>query len=61
MSILPSLDNMIKVIILNMGLNPSPHYPCLLPGVHANPSSPDTISAVQYQLHVSLYVKNFVF
>ena len=44
-----------------MGLNPSPHYPCLLSGVLANPSTPDTISAVQFQLHVCLFINNFVF
>ena len=44
-----------------MGLNASPHDPCLLSGVLANPSSPETISAVQSQLHVGLYVDDFVF
>ena len=53
--------NMIKVIILKVGLNPSTHYPCLLPSVFINPSSPDRISDLQSQLHVGLYVDNFVF
>ena len=44
-----------------MGLNTPPHYPCLLYGVLDNPSSPETISAVQSQLHVGLCVENFVF
>ena len=52
---------MIKGILLSMGLKASLHYPCLLYGVLANPSSPETISAVQSQLHVGLYVNNFVF
>ena len=42
--------SMIKGILLNVGLNSSPHDPCLLSGVLANPYSPDTISAVQSQL-----------
>ena len=53
--------NTIKGILLKMGLNASPHDPCLLSGVLANPSSPDTIYAAQSQIHVGLYVKNFVF
>ena len=52
---------MIKGILLKMGLNTSPHDPCLLYGVLANPSYPETISSVQSQLHVDLYVHNFVF
>ena len=44
-----------------MGLNTSPHDPCLLSNVISNPSSPDTISAVQSQLHVKLYVDDLVF
>ena len=53
--------NMIKVIILKMGLNPSPHEPCLLSGVLTNPFSPARIPYLHYQIHVSLYVDNFVF
>ena len=53
--------NMIKRILLNIGLNPPPHYPCLLSVILSNPSSPDTIYAVQSQLHVGLYVDDFVF
>ena len=52
---------MIKGILLDMGLNPPPHDPCLLSGVLSNPSSPDTISLVQSQLHVGPYVESFVF
>ena len=44
-----------------MGLNPSTHDPCLVYSLRSNPSSPDTISTVQSQLHVGLYVDNFVF
>ena len=44
-----------------MVLNVSPHYPWPLSGVLDNPSSPETISAVQYQLHIGLYVEDFVF
>ena len=39
--------NTIKGILLKMGLNPSQRDPCLFSGVLSNPSSPDTISAVQ--------------
>ena len=53
--------NMIKGILLNMGLKASPHYPCLLYSVLSNPSYPDTIFEAQSQLHVSLYVNDFVF
>ena len=52
---------MIKIILLNIVLNNSPHDPCLLSGVLSNPYSPDTISAVQSQLHAGLYVDDFVF
>ena len=52
---------MIKENLLKMGLNPSPHDPCILYDVLANPSSPDTISAFQPQIHVGLYVDDFVF
>ena len=52
---------MIKGILLKIGLNTLPHDPCLLSGVLANPSSPDTISAIQFQPHVSLSVDDFVF
>ena len=44
-----------------MGLKASTHYPFLLSGVFANPYSPETISEVQSQLHVGLYVEYFVF
>ena len=52
---------MSKDILLKMGLKASPHDICLLAGVISNPSSPETISEVQSQLHVGLYVNNFVF
>ena len=44
-----------------MGLNTSLHDPCLIYGVLTTPSSPDSISDLQSQLHVGLYVKDFVF
>ena len=53
--------NMIKGILLKMGLNTSPRDPCLLSGLLANSSSPDTISEVQSQLHAGIYVDDFVF
>ena len=52
---------MIKENLLKMGLNPSPHDPCLLSGVVTNPSSTDTILDLQSQLCVGLYFKFFVF
>ena len=53
--------NMIKGILLKMVLNPSPRDPFLLSSVHTNPSSPDIISDLQFQLHTGLYVDDFVF
>ena len=53
--------NMIKGILLNMGLNPSPHDPFLLYGVLTNPSSLSITSDLQYQPHAGLYVKKIVF
>ena len=53
--------NMVKGIMLKMGLKASPHDPCLLSGVLDNPSSPENISEAQSQLHVGFYVENFVF
>ena len=52
---------MIKGIILNIGLNLSPHDPCLLYGVLTDPSSTASASCLQSQLHVGLYVDGFVF
>ena len=52
---------MIKGVLLNMGLNPSTHDPCLLFVALTNPSSPEKISDLQSQLHVGLYVGDFVF
>ena len=52
---------MIKEIILRMGINPSPHDPCVLSGVLTNPSSPACTSDLQSQLHVGLYVDAFLF
>ena len=43
-----------------MGLKASPHYPCLLSGVLEEPNSQKTISEDQSQLHVDLYVDEFV-
>ena len=53
--------NMIRGILIKMFIKASPHDPCLLSGVFSNPSSPDTISEAQSQLHVGLYVDDFVF
>ena len=53
--------NTIKGILLKTGLNPSLYETCLLSGVLAKPSSPDTIYAVQFQLYVGLFVDNFIF
>ena len=52
--------NTIKGILIKMGIKASPHGPCLLPGILDNPSSHQTISEAQSQLHVGLYVDDFV-
>ena len=52
---------MIKWILLKMSLKASPHDPCLLSGILENPTSHKTISEAQSQLHVGLYVDDFVF
>ena len=52
---------MIKGILLNTGLNRSLHYPCIIYGVLNSPSSPACTSDLQYQLHVGIYVNDFVF
>ena len=52
---------MIKGILLKMGLKASPHDPWLISGILDITSSPQTISEAQSQLHVGLYVDNFVF
>ena len=52
---------MIKGILLKMGLKSSPHAPCLLSGVLEDSNSQKTISKDQSQLHVGLYVDDFVF
>ena len=44
-----------------MGLKASPQDPCLLYGILEKPNSHKTISKDQSQLHVVLYVDNFVF
>ena len=44
-----------------MGLNPSPHNPCLISGVITNPSYPACTSDLQSKLHVRFYVVKFVF
>ena len=44
-----------------MGLKGSPHGPWIFSGILDNPSSPHTISEAQSQLHVGLYVENFLF
>ena len=52
---------MIKGILLNMGLKASPHDTCLLSGILENPTSHNTIPEYQSQLHIGLYVDDFVF
>ena len=52
--------NIIKGVLIKMGLNTSPRDTWLLSGVFAKPYSPDNISDLQSQLHVGLYVNNFV-
>ena len=53
--------NIIKRILLNMGLKASTHDSCLLSGILDKPTSHNTISEDQSQLHVGLYVENFIF
>ena len=52
---------MIEGILLKMVLKASLHDPCLLSGVLEKPNSHNTISEDQSQLHVGLYVDDFVF
>ena len=47
--------------MLKMGLKASPHDTYLLSGILENPNSHETISENQSQLHVVLYVDDFVF
>ena len=51
--------NMIKGILLKMGLNPSPQYPCLLYGTLTKNSCPNDSQQSTSQLHVGLYVNDF--
>ena len=53
--------NMIKGNLLNMGLNTSPYDPCIISIVLTKPSSPECTSDLQSQLHVGLYVDEFIF
>ena len=53
--------NIIKVIILNLGLNPSPYDPCILSGILTNSYFLACTSDLQYQLHIGIYVDDFVF
>ena len=53
--------NTIKGILLKMGLEASPHDPWLLYDTLEKPNSNKTISENQSQLHVGLYVDDFVF
>ena len=53
--------NIIKWILLKMGLKASPHETCLLSGILEEPNSQKTISEDWSQLHVGLYVDDFVF
>ena len=52
---------MIKGILLKMVLKASPNDPCLLSGILENSNSQKTISKDQSQLHVGIYVYNFIF
>ena len=51
--------NMIKVILLKMGLNPSPYDPFLLSGILMQPSSHTDSTYSISQLHTGLYVNYF--
>ena len=53
--------NMIKGILFKMVLNPLPNNPFLLSSVLTNPYYPESISYPHPQIHVDLYVKDFVF
>ena len=53
--------NMIKGILLKMVLNHSLHDPCLISDTLNNPSSYTGKSQLQYQLHIGLYINDFVF
>ena len=44
-----------------MLLYPSPHDPCIISGTLTNPYSSIFTPNIQSQLHVSLYVDDFVF
>ena len=44
-----------------MGLKDAPHYSCLLSGILETPNSHKNIAEYQSQLHVGLYVENFIF
>ena len=52
--------NMIKGILLKMGLKAYPHNPCLLSGIVEDSNSQKTISKDQPQLHLGLYVDDLV-
>ena len=50
---------MVNSILVDMGLKPSLHNPCLFQGI---PSSPDSPSATNDKpLHLALYVEDFVY
>ena len=52
---------MIKGILLNMGIKASTHDPCLLSVILEDSNSQNTISKDRPQLHVGLYVDDFIF
>ena len=52
---------MVKGILLKMGLKAFPPDPSLLSDIIDNPTSHQTISEAQSQIHVGLYVDDFVF
>ena len=53
--------NMIKGILLKMGLKASTHDPFFLYGIIDKPTSHKNIPKYHSQLHVGLYVEDFVF
>ena len=50
---------MVNSILLDMGLQPSLHDPCLFQGVPSSPTSP--AAATDKPLHLGLYVDDFVY
>ena len=53
--------NMIKGVMLKMVIKASPHDTCLLSGILEKSNPHNTISEDQSQLHLGLYIDDFVF